>query len=128
MGKNKLPDASLDAYRSLDPGKLTETKRKILYALSQLFEGTHEDVAAYMKVDRSVVWKRMSELEKEGLIWKPGNKKALRSGRAGMTYRLTDASTPKTTTQEKALRGPSVSDYSRKINAIAKNAQATIFP
>jgi len=124
----KPVETSVEAFRSLDPEKLSETHRKILYALSQLFEGTFEDIAAYLHVDKSTIWKRLSELAKDGLIYRPGIKKALRSGRAGFVWRLTDASLPKTTTQEKALKGPSVSDYSRKINAIANSVQSTLYP
>ncbi len=126
MGR-QVPETSKAAYHSLDPAKLSETKRQILYALSQLFEATHEELAAYMKVDRSVVWKRLSELEKDGLIYKPGNKKALRSGRAGFTYMLTDKSMPKTQASEKALKGPSIAHFSRKINDIAKAIPLQLF-
>lgn len=125
---HKITETSLAAYRSLDPTKLSETKRQILYALSQLFVATHEEVAAFMKVDRSVVWKRMSELERDGMIFKPGIKKALRSGRAGFCYQLTSASQPRTTAAEKALKGHSIVDYSRKINEIAKAIPGTYKP
>lgn len=121
-----VAETSKEAYRSLDPDKLTETKRKILYSLSQLFRATHEDIAAHMKVDRSVVWKRMSELEKDGLIFRPGIKKALRSGRLGFVYQLSDKSMPKTQEAQKLLAGHSIADYSRKINAIAKSMPTQI--
>jgi DNA-binding Lrp family transcriptional regulator len=124
----KVPETSVEAFKSLDLEKLTETKRKILYALSQLITGSHEDVAAYLKVERSIVWKRMSELERDGLIFKPGTKKALRSGKLGFEYSLTDKSVPKTTASERALKGRSIADISRKITSIAKSVQGGLFP
>lgn len=127
MGRD-IPETSRDAFKSLDPEKLTETKRKILYALSQIISGNHEDIAAYMKVDRSVIWKRLSELERDGLIFKPGTKKALRSGRLGFTYCLTGQSMPTTQAAEKALAGPSIAQFSRNINSIAKTVQGTLYP
>lgn len=121
-----VAETSKEAYRSLDPDKLTETKRKILYALSQLFQGSHEDIAAYLKMERSVIWKRLSDLEKDGLIFRPGIKKALRSGRLGFVYQLSDKSMPKTQATEKLLAGHSIADYSRKINAIANSVPTQI--
>jgi len=124
----KIPETSEAAHRSLDPTQLSETRRKILYALSQLFEGTFEDIAVYLKVEKSTIWKRLSELAKDGLIYRTGNKKALRSGRAGYTWRLTDKTLPKTTTAEKMLKGPGIAHYSRKIHAIAKDAPNKFMP
>lgn len=118
---HKIAETSVEAFRSLDPTQLSDTRRKIIYALSQLFEGTFEDIAAYLKVEKSTIWKRLSELAKDGLIYRTGNKKALRSGRAGYTWRLTDKTLPKTTTAEKMLKGPGIAHYSRKIISIAKS-------
>lgn len=117
-----VPETSRAAYESLDPEKISDIHRKILWALSQLMEdATYEEIAAFLKIEKSKVWKRISELLKAGLIYRPGTKKALRSGRAGYTYRLTDVATPKTQAFEKALKGHSIAYYSRKINAIAKS-------
>lgn len=126
MGSN-IPETSKAAFHSLDPDQLSEIHRKILYALSQLFEGSFEDIAAFLKVDKSTIWKRLSELHKDGLIYRPGTKKALRSGRAGYVWRLTDKSMPKTQAAEKLLAGPSIADYSRKMESIAKSIPLQLF-
>lgn len=83
----KVKETSLEAYHSLDAAKLSETKKKIIYALSQLHEATTEEVAAFLKVEHDRVWKRFSELAKDGLI-KACNKRPLKSGRNGYTYVL----------------------------------------
>lgn len=126
MGRS-IPETSKAAFDSLDPTKIAEIHRKILWALSQLGDATFEDVAAFLHIEKGRIWRRLSELHKQGLIYRPGIKKALRSGRAAFCWQLTDASLPKTTTQEKALKGPSVSEYSRKINAIAKSVPLQLF-
>lgn len=116
-----VPETSKEAFRSLDPEKISEIHRKILWALSQMEPSTFEEIAAFLKIDKSIVWRRLSELHKDGLIYRPGTKKALRSGRAGYCWTLTDKSLPKTQAAEKALAGPCIADYSRKITAIAKD-------
>jgi DNA-binding Lrp family transcriptional regulator len=117
----KPNETSLVKQGSFDPTQLSDTHRKILYALSQLFEGTHEEIAVFLKIEKRKVCRRLSELDKKGLIYHIGIKKALRSGRAGFCWRLTDVSLPKTTAAEKALKGPGIAYFSRKINDIAKS-------
>jgi hypothetical protein len=123
MKKKQIPDTSKEAYQSLDPSKLRETYKSILYALSQLGEATTEECAAFLKIDHERLWKRYSELANMGLIYRPGNKRLLRSGRNGFTWRLTKNAIPATTAAEKALRGPAVVDYSRKL--IIKNTDSS---
>src|SRR6266496_5306529 len=115
MKKKQIPDTSREAFKSLDPIKLSETYRKILYSISKLGECTTEESAAFLKIDHSKVWKRYSELAKMNLIYRPGNKRLLRSGRNGFTWRLTTNAIPTTQAAEKALRGPAIVDYSRKL-------------
>lgn len=119
----KVTEASKEAFESLDPTKLSESYRKILYSLSQLGEATTEECAAYLRIEHSKLWKRYSELAKMNLIYRPGNKKLLRSGRNGFTWRLTSNAIPTTMAAEKALRGPAIVDYSRKL--IIKNIDSS---
>ena len=103
-----MPSTSLDAYHSLDPAQLRDIYKQILAALHFLKSATFEEIAAYMKVDKDRVWKRMSELQKMDLVYRPGGKKKLRSGRLGYLWALT-------------LKGtPTVQDYSRKMESISQ--------
>ena len=120
MSKRKVPDTSKEAYASLDPAQLNETYRKILYALAQLGEATSQEAAAFSKVDHAVFWKRMVDLERMELIYKPGTKRLLKSGRMGYCYRLKGAAIPITLQHIKALKGPTVADHSRKIKSISE--------
>lgn len=102
----RLPETSLEAYNSLDPSSLREIYQRIIWALSQIGEGTWEDIARCLKERDSKIWRRLNELQKMDLIYRTENKKVLSSGCKGFTWRLT-------------LKGsPTVSDYSRNIQKI----------
>ena len=111
MTKRKQPQTSFDAYHSLEPEKLRDIYKQILAALVILKSATFEEIAAYMKVDKDRVWKRMSELQKMELVYRPGGKKKLRSGRDGYLWSLT-------------FKGsPTIQEYSKNIQSIAKQFQ-----
>lgn len=110
-----------------DSEKLSKIHRLILFALSQIGEGTYEEISAAIKMPKDKVWKRMSELNRDGLIYRPGNKRLLKSGRSGYTWMLTGKNRPNTTKAERALKGKSVADYSKKITEITQYSQSTLF-
>jgi len=125
MKKKKLPETSVEAWRSIDPTQLAQIYRGILYALGIMNKATFEEIAAHMKVDKSRVWKRMSELERMKLVHRPGSKKLLRSGRMGYEWALTSQVMPKTDKEVNDLKNTStVQDYSRKIESISKTITA----
>lgn len=126
MAKKKQPETSEAAYRSLDPDKLNERYTKILAALGRIKEGTFEQIAKEAKLEDKVVWKRLSELEKNGLIYRPGNKRKLRSGRDGFTWMLTGAVTEEMQNRERSLDGKSVGDYSKEITTIVRRHKRKI--
>lgn len=114
-----MPETSKEAYNSLDPDDIREMYRKIMVALSALGSGTMEDISSYLKEPRERVWKRLSEMQRMDLIFRPGTKKLLKSGRNGFCWALTGTNLPKTHAAEKALAGKSVADYSREISSIS---------
>lgn len=120
MAKKKQPETSTAAYKSLDPDKLNERYSKILAALGQIKEGTFEEIARAAKLDKSVVWKRLSELATAGLIYRPGNKRKLKSKREGFTWMLTGAVTEEMQNRERALGGKSVGEISKEITTIVR--------
>lgn len=123
MSKRKLPETSIEAYRSLDPSQLAEIYKKIMLALVKIGEGTTQEIAASAKEDHSRIWKRVSDLAKMGIIYRPGNKRMMRSGRMGYTWMLTLEGVPKTDAAEKALKDkPTIQDHSRAIESISKSA------
>lgn len=115
MTKRKNPPTSNDALRSLSPAHLAEVYVNILFALKHIEEGTQENIASFLGVPPDTIWKRLPELVKAGKIYKPGNKRPLKSGRNGFTYRLTSPSESTEPITEKVPAGPSVVDFSRKL-------------
>jgi predicted ArsR family transcriptional regulator len=115
MSKRNNPSTSKDAYKSLTPAQLTETYGGILEALKKINEGTFEQIAQSMKVKPDKVWKRISELMAMGLIYRPGNKRTLKSGRQGYTYMLSEPGKEKVRTTERAIPGKSVGQYAKDI-------------
>lgn len=120
MPKRKNPETSKAAYKSLDPDKLNERYSKILAALGEIKEGTFEQIAKAAKLKDNVVWRRLSELAAAGLIYRPGNKRKLKSGREGYTWMLTGETAEKLQNRERALGGESLADHSRKITTIVR--------
>lgn len=118
--KRKNPETSVSAYRSLNPLQLAEIYQKILWGLGQIGEGTFEDIAIAVRLPKERVWKRMNELCKNNLIYRPGNKKPLASGRLGYTWKLVKENGDNNSVIEQSPTGPSISDYSRNIHNIGK--------
>lgn len=113
--KRNNPETSNEAYRSLKKDKIRETYKNILYTLAQIKEGTFEDIAFQMRVKPDIVWKRLSELANDGKIYRPGNKRPLRSGRMGYTWMLITPGISPTKVTEKVMAGKSITDYSKKL-------------
>lgn len=111
MAKKQVPETSLDAYRSLDPDQIRDIYKRILWALSQISEGTYEMIAVSLKEKESRIWKRLNEMQKMGLIYRTENKKALSSGRMGYTWKRTLEQTE------------TIQEHSRKIQDISKQAE-----
>lgn len=126
MAKKKQPETSTAAYKSLDPDKLNERYTKILAALGRIKEGTFEQIAKEAKLEDKVVWKRLSELAKAGLIYRPGNKRKLKSKREGFTWMLTGAVTEEMQNRERALGGKSVGEISKEITTIVRQHKRKI--
>lgn len=96
MKKNN-PETSNEAFRSLTPDMITKHHNKIIIALRKLGEATYEEIARAVKMERHQVGRRLSELEREQIVYKPGNKKSTKSGRHAFVYRLYEV---KSTDQE----------------------------
>lgn len=132
MSNRKNPDTSNEALRSLKLEDLNEIYRLIIGALNVLGKGTFEDIAAYLKKDSSKIWKRMSELERMMVVYRPGTKKLLKSGRNGYEWMLTNSSTQKTETEHKYVKGEKTAvDHANELIRQAQNHgafQPELFP
>ena len=105
----KQPETSLAAYHSLTTEKLTIDHTRIIDALERLGKANYEQIASMAKMDRIAVGRRLKELEVKQLIYKPGTKSFLKSGRYGFDY---CCSIPKKVDQPAKLKPLSKPAYS----------------
>ena len=84
----KQPETSLAAFRSITEEKLTIDHSRIIEALKKLGVGNYELIASAAKMDKIAVGRRLKELEEKQIIYKPGSKSFLKSGRYGFNYML----------------------------------------
>ena len=120
------PNTSIDAYKSLRQEEVNETYRQILCALGEIGKGTFEDIAAHMKCDKAKVWKRLSELLRMELIYRPGSKKMLKSGRSGYEWARTNGE-PHTDIQAKKEKFPSGKSSTDFANDLIQSATKPSF-
>lgn len=120
--KRKNPDTSVEAYRSLQAGELSETYGKIVFALRNIKSGTTEQIAASLKIKHEKIWKRVSELHIMGIIFRPGHKLPTSSGRMAYVWQLVE--NPETDVQKTEPKPIGISKYAESIDKIK---QSTLF-
>lgn len=113
MSKRKNHPTSIDAFRQLDPEKISQTHQKIINALALISKGHYEDIAAKAKINPSSCWKRLSEVREKGLIERTTERKNLSSGSQGSVWKLTEKGRQAVT--EGILPGKSVADFARAL-------------
>jgi hypothetical protein len=75
------PDTSRAAYKAATAEMIAGHKQQILQTLKLLKQGTGEQIASRAKINYWQVQRRLSELEKDQLIFKPGHKLPTKTGR-----------------------------------------------
>lgn len=114
MSKRKVVATSREALASLDPTQLVGLRKKILNTLISIGAGHYEDIAMAANITSAQCWKRLSELEKFGMIHRTGERKMLSSKRMGFVW--APGGTPEPVKKkERVMRGKSVADYSKAI-------------
>lgn len=86
----KQPETSLAAYHSLTTDKLRKEHLLIIAALEKLGKGNYEQIASLSKLDKTEVGRRLSDLVKKGIIYRPGTKSVLKSLCKGYDFCLTN--------------------------------------
>lgn len=114
MAKRKVMSTSREAFYSLDPEQLVGLRKKILNTLLLIGRGHYEDIAIAASITSSQCWKRLSELEKFGMIHRTGDRKLLSSKRMGFVW--APGGTPEPVKKkERVMRGKTVSQFSKEI-------------
>lgn len=115
MSKRKNPQTSVDAYKSLQPDQIRAIYQKIVEALKVLGMASTEQIAEYTTIAHPKIHKRVSEMEKLEMIYRPGTRVKTKSGRTAYQWTLCNNQPKVERKPEKALPGKSVSDYSKEI-------------
>jgi predicted transcriptional regulator len=120
MANRKNPATSLEAYRSLEPEKIAKMYLRIVEALTAIGPSTYEGIATYLNEKPERVWKRMSECLSLNLVHRTGERKIMKSGRAGFVWAAGPSPEP-VKKKQRVLKGPSVQDFSKAINQVKQS-------
>lgn len=114
--KRNLPATSLSANKAATAEMRSDHHAKIIKGLRVLGSATYEELANHLGMDRHQIGRRLSELERETIVYKPGNTKPTKSGRQAFVYCLTTSSSPKTENEIKySKKEKSSTDYAKEI-------------
>lgn len=120
--ERKNPKTSLDAYKSLSVEQINSHFAKIIEGLKVLGTATAEKLADHLTMQHVQVTRRLSEMERLEIIYKPGTKSKTKTGRDAFNWCLRKAGQiiehPKT---EKVMEGKTVQDFSRDLMPIQQN-------
>lgn len=117
--KRKPISTSQDAYRSLNATQIRETYERIIKALEVLGQASTEQISSHLTCDHGKIHKRVSEMERMKIIYRPGHRVPTKSGRTAFVWCLTSAGVK--TEREKAIPGRSIVDFSKTIQQIQNN-------
>lgn len=93
MTTRKNPSTSLAANKKADETGLKQHhQQKIINALQKIGSANYEQIASFTGMDRHAVGRRLSELERAQIVYKPGLKSPTKSGRDAFVYCLVGVS------------------------------------
>lgn len=118
--KKSLPSTSVEAFYSLDPNQLIGLRRRIFEALVLIKSGHYEDIAYAAGIEPVQCWKRLSELLKDGIIHRTGERKMLSSNRVGFVW-APGAATEPVKKKERIMKGKNIADFSLAINQVSQS-------
>lgn len=128
---HKVPATSLDAYKSQDPTHISKQYDGIVSALTVLKSASAEQIASYLKMQHVQINRRMSEMERLQMVWKPGGRVPTVTGRSAFAWQLTSEAKPIPTeiVKEPKFRSKSIAEHSKAIQKIQKQVfqQPTLF-
>lgn len=87
--ERQLPTTSHNAYKSMTDELKQKHHEKIINALRSLKKATYEEIADYLSWDdKNRVSRRLKELERDMVVYKPGEKRPTKSNRSAFVYSL----------------------------------------
>ena len=125
MTTRKNPDTSMSAYKAVTQEMKKTHQGKIISALQVLGVASMEKIAEYLGMELNQVTRRMIELERDEIVWKPSKTKT-KSGRACYQYQLTGVM-PKTENEVKEALSNNVEKKEEKIKQPTKYVEQSLF-
>lgn len=124
--KNTVQKTSLSAYKNLNPDSVAAIKTLIIETLKVLGTASSQQIAEYTGKSDDRIRKRLSELEREEKIWKPGLRVATKSGNTAYVWQLRGDNQPKTDREENIFKNgqKASTDFAKYLN---KLTQPTLF-
>lgn len=121
--KRKNPETSLEAYKKLDPIRVSQTMNKIAQALVIIGKGNYEMIAEAAGMAEQKCWKRLIDCVRAGLIHRTDETKITKSGCKSYMYAIGPASQV-ANKRERVLKGRTVQDFSKAINQAKQSASS----
>lgn len=86
---SNLPDTSHEAHKMMTDEVLSKHHQQIIDALKILKKATYEEIANFLDWDdKNRASRRLAELERNQVIYKPGEKRKTKYGRNAYVYAL----------------------------------------
>jgi predicted transcriptional regulator len=86
-----LPITSLEAFDQMTEPLISNHHQQISFALKHLKKGTFEEIATFLNWDdKNRAARRLSELERNQIVYKTGEKRKTKYGRNAFVYCLTN--------------------------------------
>ncbi len=121
------PQTSLDAYHSLKPEQVRDIYVRIKHALSLLKLANTEAIAEQLKMPHPQIHKRVSEMERLEMIYKPGSKSVMKSGRMGFNWALRGIELPPVVEQPTNYKKSTTTAGTIASNIINNTKQQSLF-
>ncbi len=119
---HKVPITSLEAYKSQDQSHISKQYDKIILALKSLKAASAEQIANYLNMQHVQINRRMSEMERLQMVWKPGTKVPTNTGRSAFCWQLSSETTIHPAPIEKAMKGKTVAHFAKNIQQITQQS------
>lgn len=116
-----LPNTSLEANKAASLEMRSRHWERIKEALKELTLATGEQIAAEAKMDYHAVMRRLSEMERLEMVYKPGGKLPTSTGRLAYQYALRNSDTVLPVPEKFNPDEPHVADYANLLIAKSEN-------
>jgi predicted transcriptional regulator len=107
-------ETSIEAYRKLDPIRVSQTMQKISDALKTIQKGNYEMIAVAAGLKQSQTWKRLIDCVRAGLIHRIDETMLTKDGCKSYLYAPGPA-TQIAAKKERVMKGKTISQYSKDI-------------